>query len=73
LVSKFNRKSNNKASKFGAIMQPFANSFGGITLQYVTPPPIQFVFYMMLYILRRMMFLVSDIILEKSLDLQILG
>jgi hypothetical protein len=31
--------------------QPFANFFGGITHWYVTPPPIQLVFDMMLYIL----------------------
>ena len=53
--------------------QPFANSFGGITHRYVTPPPIQLVFDMMLYILWRMLFLVSYILLEKFQDLQDLG
>jgi hypothetical protein len=57
-------------TKFG---QLFSNPFGRITPWYVTPPPIQFIFDIMLYILRRMMLLVSHIMLDKFMDLQILG
>jgi hypothetical protein len=57
-------------SKFG---QLFSNPFGGIIPWYVTPPLIQFIFDILLYILRRMLLLVSHIILEKFMYLQILG
>jgi hypothetical protein len=51
---------------------PFSNSFGGIALWYVTLSPIQFIFYMMLYILGSMLFLVSHI-MHETMDLQILS
>lgn len=49
-------------SKFG---QPFSNPFGGIVHWYVTPPLIQVIFDMMLYIVRKLLFLVSHLMREN--------
>ena len=53
-------------SKFRA---DFPNLFGVITPWYVTPPPIQLLFVIMLYILSILLHYVSPKMLEKSIEL----
>jgi hypothetical protein len=50
----------------------FSNLFGETTPWYVTPPPIQLLFVLMLYMLSILLHLVSLNMLEKSLDLSFL-
>jgi hypothetical protein len=56
-------------SKFGA---DFSNLFGEITLWYVTPPPIQLLFVLMLYMLSILLHLVSLYMHKESMDLSFL-
>jgi hypothetical protein len=58
---------------FSMFGRPFSYSFRGITPWYVIPPPIQFIFDMMLSITRKMFFLVSPLMHENSVDFQFFG
>jgi hypothetical protein len=50
----------------------FSNLFGEITPWYVTPPPIQLLFVLMLYMLSILLHLMSLDMLDKSMDLSFL-
>jgi hypothetical protein len=52
--------------------EDFLNLFGETTLWYVTPPPIQLLFVLMLYMLSILLHLVLHNMLEKPKDLSFL-